>query len=103
MRTVRAALAEHGRGERNDELIEELDEVAVRNPLIEQLVVNRFTEVRDLLTAGLSVAVNDETLQRVVRRGLEEGALPPREEQHRRRGARRGLPHHHGRRAGGPR
>ncbi len=57
VRTVRAALAEHGRSERNDELIAELDEVAVRGPLIEQLVVNRFTEVQELLAAGRTVAV----------------------------------------------
>lgn len=74
VRTVRAALAEHGRSERNHELLEELDEVAVRGPLIEQLVVNRFTEVRDLLEAGRSVAPDDETLQRVVRRGLQKKA-----------------------------
>ena len=42
--------------------------MAVRGPLIEQLVVNRFTEVRDLLQAGRAVAPEEETLQRVVQR-----------------------------------
>lgn len=74
VRTVRAALAEHGRSQRNDELLEELNQVAVRGPLIEQLVVNRFDEVRDLLEAGRTVAPDDETLQRVVQRGLEKKA-----------------------------
>lgn len=74
VRTVRAALVEHGRGERNEELVQELDEVAVRGPLIEQLVVNRFTEVRDLLAAGRRVAPDEEVLQRVVRRGLSKQA-----------------------------
>lgn len=74
VRTVRAALAEHGRSGRNDELIKELDEVAVRGPLIEQLVVNRFSEVRELLENGHTVAANDETLQRVVQRGLAKRA-----------------------------
>jgi len=74
LRTVRAALVEHGRSERNDELIEELDEVAVRGPLIEPLVVNRFTEVRDLLKAGRTVAPGHEAVQRVVRRGLAKKA-----------------------------
>lgn len=74
VRTVRAALAEHGRSERNDELIDELDEVAVRGPLIEQLVVNRFTEVRDLLQAGQAVPPTDDTLRRVVQRGLAKQA-----------------------------
>jgi len=74
VRTVRTALAEHGRSERIDELIEELDEVAVRGPLVQQLVVNRFTEVQDLLMAGRVVAPEDETLQRVVQRGLAKQA-----------------------------
>jgi hypothetical protein len=74
VRTVRAALAEHGRSERNDELIEELDEVAVRGPLIEQLVVNRFAEVRDLLEGGRAVAPDYDTLHRVVGRGLAKKA-----------------------------
>lgn len=74
VRTVRAALAGHGRSDRNDELIEELDEVAVRGPLIEQLVVNRFAEVRELLGAGRTVAPDDETLRRVVQRGLAKRA-----------------------------
>ena len=74
VRTVRAALAEHGRSERNAELIEELDEVAVRGPLIEQLVINRFTEVRDLLEGGRSLAPDDEVLHRVVQRGLDKRA-----------------------------
>jgi hypothetical protein len=74
VRTVRAALAVHGRSERNDELIKELDEVAVRGPLIEQLVVNRFAEVRELLGTGRAVAPDDETLQRVVQRGLAKKA-----------------------------
>lgn len=74
MRTVRAALAEHGRSERNDELIEELDEVAVRGPLVQELVANRFTEVRDLLEAGRAVVPGTTVLQRVVVRGLEKRA-----------------------------
>jgi hypothetical protein len=74
VRTVRAALAEHGRSERNDELIEELDEVAVQGPLIEQLVVNRFAEVRDLLEGGRAVAPDYDTLHRVVGRGLAKKA-----------------------------
>jgi hypothetical protein len=70
VRTARKALADHGRSERNAELIAELDAVAVRGPLIEQLVVNRFTEVRELLDAGRRVATDDEMLRRVVQRGL---------------------------------
>lgn len=74
VRTVRAALAEHGRSERNEELIKELDEVAMRGPLIEELVVNRFTEVRELLQAGREVTLSNEALHRVVQRGLEKKA-----------------------------
>lgn len=74
VRTVRSALAEHGRSGRNDELIAELDEVAVRGPLIEQLVVNRFSEIRQLLEAGRDVGQGDEIVERVVRRGLDKRA-----------------------------
>lgn len=74
IRTARTALAEHGRGDHSPELLEELDNVAVRGPLIEQLVVNRFTEVRDLLAVGRTVAPDDETLRRAVQRGLEKRA-----------------------------
>lgn len=74
VRTVRAALAEHGRSERNNELLEELDEVAVRGPLVQELVANRFTEVRDLLEAGRAVTPDATALQRAVLRGLEKKA-----------------------------
>jgi hypothetical protein len=74
VRTVRAALAEHGRSERNEELIQELDEVAVRGPLIEELGVNRLGEVRELLAAGRTVGPDDQTLQRAVQRGLAKTA-----------------------------
>jgi PIN domain len=74
VRTVRAALAQHGRSDRSDELLAELDEVAVRGPLIEQLVITRFVEVRDLLEAGRAVAPDADTLRRVVQRGLAKKA-----------------------------
>ena len=69
---ARAALAEHGRRERTPELLAELDEVAVRGPLIEELVVNRFEEVRDLLTDGQELQPTDRELARVVQRGLDK-------------------------------
>jgi hypothetical protein len=58
----------------SDELIQELDEVAVRGPLVEQLVVNRFSEVRDLLGAGRRANPDANTIQRVVERGLQKKA-----------------------------
>jgi len=83
VRTVRAALAEHGRSERNDELIEELDEVAVRGSLIDRppRPTRRAIRLRDPCcssNAGTR-AGHLATFEQGTRRAWSGGVRPNRE------------------------
>jgi hypothetical protein len=74
LRLARAAVEEHGRGEGRQRVLDELDSVTHREPLIRQMALRNFTEVRDLLEGGRpieSTAINEA---KVVRRALTKEA-----------------------------
>jgi hypothetical protein len=52
----------------------ELDNLAHRLPLINQMATRNFEDVRDLLANGCELAATQDEYERVVRRGLEKRA-----------------------------
>jgi len=67
---AKAALAEHGRSKRNEELLQEIEDVAHRGVLAEELAAGRFGEVRDLLEAGQRLQPSADDERRVIERAL---------------------------------
>lgn len=74
LRHARQALVEHSSGEAGAAAVAELDAVSSRGPLIEELALRNFVQVRELLAGGRSVEPAEDDHHRVVQRGIEKRA-----------------------------
>lgn len=74
LKKARAALAEHGRSKRNNELLQELEDITQRGVLAEELAAARFGEVRTLLEAGRTLEPTAGDESRVIERALDKRA-----------------------------
>lgn len=74
LRRARDAIEQHGQGDGRQAALTELDNLAHRLPLINQMATRNFQDVRDLLAKGRELAPTQDDYKRVVRRGLEKCA-----------------------------
>lgn len=72
-RQTRLAIDEHGQ-EGRDAALKELDNLAHRVPLINQLATRNFDDIRELLAKGLRLTPTNEEKARVVQRGIDKRA-----------------------------
>jgi hypothetical protein len=71
---VRAAVDEHGQGDGVDEALKQLDDVAHRVPLINQMAIGQFSEILKLLQGGRRLVPSAEVYRRGADRGLDKRA-----------------------------
>jgi len=71
---VRAAVDEHGQGDGVEEALKQLDDVAHRVPLINQMAIGQFSEILELLQGGRRLEPSAEVYRRAADRGLHKRA-----------------------------
>jgi hypothetical protein len=74
LRRARQAIEEHGRSDRRQTALDELDDVAFREPLIQKMATRNFDDVADLLSHGSLVEPTVEDQCRAVNRALAKQA-----------------------------
>lgn len=74
LRAARAAIEEHGRDHGRQHALDELDNVAHREPLIKQMAVRNFAEIREILDQGQRISPTDQDHANVVGRALSKNA-----------------------------
>lgn len=74
LRRARDAIEQHGQGDGRQAALTELDNLAHRLPLINQMATRNFKDVRDLLANGRELAPTPDDYKRVVQRGLDKRA-----------------------------
>lgn len=71
---VRAVVDEHGREGGRDEALKQLDDLAHRVPLINQMAIGQFSQILQLLHGGRRLEPSAEVYRRAADRGLDKRA-----------------------------
>lgn len=71
---VRAVVDEHGREGGREEALKQLDDLAHRVPLINQMAISQFSQILELLLGGRRLEPNAEVYRQAADRGLDKRA-----------------------------
>src|SRR5437868_4644755 len=69
-REVRKAIDEHGRGDGRQKALDELDNITLQVPLVNELATQTFDAILDLLHLGKTITPTPKMKERVVERAL---------------------------------